>query len=372
MTDLSTVARRRKLKRRREPYWQKLSAGCFLGFRRGAVGGTWIARHYDPETRRQHFHTLGDLGHLPAHAQFSAAQKAAREWLEHMERGGAAAKPLTVRAACARYAAQRPQETGRFRRHVYADPIAGVLLERLTERQVRAWRARMEQKPTANGKRSLASVNRDMTALRAAFNRALDNGDVLNDRAWRVALRPARGVGTRRNLYLDRAERRALIEAMPDDVATFARGLCLLPLRPGALAALRVGDYDPRRRELVIGHDKAGAGRAILLPEETARFLKIQARNKLPTAHLFTRADGRAWDRFAWRGPFKRAAAAAGLDSGVVAYTLRHSTITDLVVGGLDLATVALLSGTSVGMIERHYAHLQKARAADALAGLAL
>lgn len=63
---------------------------------------------------------------------------------------------------------------------------------------------------------------------------------------------------------------------------------------------------------------------------------------------------------------------AAGLPPAATTYTLRHSTITDLVTGGLDLLTVAQLSGTSVAMIERHYGHLQRARAADALAGLVL
>jgi site-specific recombinase XerD len=51
---------------------------------------------------------------------------------------------------------------------------------------------------------------------------------------------------------------------------------------------------------------------------------------------------------------------------------MRHSVITDLVTGGLDLLTVALLSGTSVAMIERHYGHLRAEHAAAALATLAL
>ena len=63
---------------------------------------------------------------------------------------------------------------------------------------------------------------------------------------------------------------------------------------------------------------------------------------------------------------------AAGLDDSASAYRLRHSTITDRVSGGLDLASVATLAGTSVPMIAKHYAHLQHDRAADALAGLAL
>lgn len=53
-------------------------------------------------------------------------------------------------------------------------------------------------------------------------------------------------------------------------------------------------------------------------------------------------------------------------------YTLRHSTITDLVNLGLPLLTVAQISDTSAEMIERHYGHLCRPAAAEALAVLAL
>ena len=68
----------------------------------------------------------------------------------------------------------------------------------------------------------------------------------------------------------------------------------------------------------------------------------------------------------------KVAAEGAKLTNSVTAYTLRHSVITDLVTGGLDLLTVAQLSGTSVIMIERHYGHHRADHAAAALATLAL
>jgi hypothetical protein len=43
-----------------------------------------------------------------------------------------------------------------------------------------------------------------------------------------------------------------------------------------------------------------------------------------------------------------------------------------LVQNGLDLLAVALVSGTSVAMIEKHYGHLQRKQTAQALASLAL
>lgn len=48
------------------------------------------------------------------------------------------------------------------------------------------------------------------------------------------------------------------------------------------------------------------------------------------------------------------------------------SEITDLVTGGLNLLTVALLRGSSVAMIERHDGHLRADHATTALATPAL
>lgn len=380
--DLGTVKTREKLKPQREPYWHKIANGQFLGFRPSSIGnsGAWIARYYDADERKQRQHSLGDFGYLPPNERFSAAQKQAREWFEHVGTGGSH-KPVTVREVCEQYAECKPDAAKRFVRYVYNDPIAKIALHKLTDKQVRAWRHRLEAMPALVSRRKKgrpvtrnragATVNRDMVAFRAALNQALAQGEALTARAWQSALKPVDAKG-RRNLYLDRDQRRALLANMPPDAAAFARGLCMLPIRPGALAALRVGDFDIRNRELVIERDKSGAGRKILLPPETAAFFRQQSRSKLPAAPLFARASGKPWSKDYWKGPIKDAAHAAGLPDNATAYTLRHSTITDLATGGLDLMTVAQVSGTSVAMIEKHYAHLQRDRAAQALAGLAL
>lgn len=389
MADLSTVRSRERLSPRKEPYWHRIAMGQSLGYRPSNIGkgGTWIARYYDPETRRKLLRSLGDFGHLPPSDRFSEASKAAREWFQHLA-GGGSEKVLTVKKACERYAEGNLDAERRFARTVYGDAIANVPLPKLTDKALREWRKRLAETPASvarGGKgvgrglgnpirtrpRAVSTVNRDMVPLRAALNMALDSGDVLTDRAWRVSLRPGEASG-RRNLYLDKDQRRALLAKLPNDVATLCRGLCLLPLRPGALAALRVVDYDARRHELAICKDKAGGNRKILVEGETAALLVAQTKDKLPGAPLFARADGKPWESYMWKDAIKEAARAAGLQDGVVAYTLRHSTITDLVHARLDLLTVAQVSGTSVAMIEKHYGHLQRDKAAAALAGLAL
>lgn len=380
--DLSVVDKRKpkNLKARREPYWQRLDVGQHLGYR--APAGTWVAKWYDPETRTKHYCALGEFRSLAPHERYGAALKAAREWLSHVSGGGSTGKAATVKEACEAYAKGRPEDAARFRRHVYSDPIAKVPLTKLTQKHVKVWRERLAAKPAPvafrkDGKaktkpRSASALNRDMTALRAALNRAFEDGDVLTDQAWRVALKPVKNADRRRDVYLTREERRAILASLPDDAAAFVRGLCALPLRPGALAELRADDFNPRTAELKIGKDKSGQDRKIKLPAETVALFKEHRKGKLPAAYLFVQADGKPWNRHAWRLPINEAVAAAGLTPQVTAYAFRHSTITDLIVAGVPALTVAQLSGTSVAMIEKHYGHLLQGQATAALATLVL
>ena len=87
---------------------------------------------------------------------------------------------------------------------------------------------------------------------------------------------------------------------------------------------------------------------------------------------MFNRPDGGHWTKTQWLKRVKAAAKAADLPAETCAYDLRHSIITDLAQSGLDLFTIATVSGTSVAMVERHYGHLQHDHARRGLETLAL
>ena len=385
--DLSRVGKRSELKARREPYWQRLRAGCFLGFRPSKAGGagTWIARVYDPDSGKYQLKSLGDFGALPPNERFASARKAAEAVAVLLEAGGEVRRDIeTVADACRDYLRVNHNKIaeGVFRRHLYSDPIANVKLEKLRRHHLLAWRERLENSPALVSRnkggaartkpRAESTVNRDMVPVRAALNRVLAPGSPNSEAAWQEALRPFKNADQPRKLYLDKEQRRILLAHVSSDARPFIEALCLLPLRVGAMAALVVGDYDRKTAELSISKDKAGNGRRILLPPEAARVFSDQTTNKLPTAPIFMRANGRPWERKEWGDEIRRAAEAAGLPRGTIAYTLRHSTITDLVSAGLPLLTIAQISGTSVQMIERHYGHLSSNAALKALAELAL
>jgi site-specific recombinase XerD len=385
MADLSKVKEREALKPRREPYWQRLRPGCFVGYRPSARSGagTWIGRAYDEPTRSYRLKALGSFGERPANERYSAAKTEAERFAGDVEHGSIRdAKIETVEDACRRFAETSDEAAARFRRYVYSDPIAKVKLSKLRRSHVKAWRDRLEATPALVSRskkgeqltrpRSAATLNRDMAVFRTALGRVLPLGAPNTEAAWQEPLRPVKNAVRRRTLYLDRDQRRKLLQHASDEASAFIRALCLLPLRPGAVAGLNAGDFDKRTRELTVGTDKAGERRRIRLPTDAAALFAAQAKNKLPAAPLFARANGKRWDKETWKSPIREAVVGAGLPLDATAYTLRHSTITDLVVAGAPLLTIAQISGTSVEMIERHYGHLVQERAAEALAGLAL
>ncbi len=384
-TDLSKVGERERLKARREPHWQRLRAGCFLGFRPSKRGGkgTWIARVYDEDNGKYRVKSLGDFGTLPGNAMFTAAKKEAEALAELVEAGGEIrAKVETVGDACRAYAGSRPEAESRFKRYVYGDPLGKVKLDKLRRRHVAEWRKRLEETPSLVSRnkegekrtrtRAPSTVNRDMAVLRAALAKVLSPGAPNSEAAWQEALKSAANANGRRTLYLDRSQRRKLLQAIDNEAAPFVRALCLLPLRPGAMAALTAGDFDKRTSELTIGKDKTGKPRRIQLPAEAAKLFAAQAKDKLPGAPLFMRSNGNPWDKNSWKLPIAAAVVGADLPNGATAYTLRHSTITDLVSAGLPLLTIAQISGTSAEMIERHYGHLASDAAVKALDKLSL
>ena len=113
---IDTRSSRSRLVERREPYWTVVSRGCGIGYRRGAKGGTWIARCRD-DRGKQHYEALGAADDArEADGQtvftFSQAQELARKFFARAARREdgeetAVAGPATVKQALDDYFAAR-------------------------------------------------------------------------------------------------------------------------------------------------------------------------------------------------------------------------------------------------------------------------
>lgn len=373
--DIDKATVRNKLAPRREPYWgAPVERGLYVGFRRLAQGGNWIAR-YHTEDRRHVYHSLGPVS---AENDYEAAARAAKRWRRTVDAGVQADRVLTVADVVDQYADALEAEgraaaaidaRKRFQRTVHGDALGKLRADKLTQRHLEAWMTRLEAGKMTGRKKGLpsrATINRTLTPLKAALNRAVSRREIPQDRAieWE-SVKPHRNADGRRVVYLDRDQRRRLLEAAPSDLRDFLSCIALTGCRPGDPAAMIRRDWDSRTGSATF-RTKTGA-RVIPVAPAAKALLDRLAKNKLPAAPMFTN-EGEPWTPQAWAPMVKAAAVKAKLPADVVAYTLRHSWITDAIVGGMDPVTVARLTGTSLAMIEKHYGHLVHGAARDKLA----
>ncbi len=376
MTDLSRKRDRDRLAKNPNPYWMRLAPGQFLGWR--STSGSWVARFgekspgkYVPtegeaagkvksKKGKQHYHVLDGIGR----DDYDGALKAAQAWLSQVSAtGGSAVKRGTVLDALNAYIADLREQgredaaddaAGKFKTTVEGDPLASVPLESLTKETFRLWRKRLMK-----GRES-RTVNRLVRGVAAGLNHAVNElSHVGNPAAWKLKpLQDDTEDSGETAVFLDAAQRRAIIAAAEPPAADFLRGLELTGARPRELAAALVRDFDGKTLRLM--HRKGRGStlkvRYLTLDEPGVAFFAAQVKDRPQTAPIFTEDGTQSWRRHTWARAVKAAIKAAGLPDEGTAYSFRHARISELLqIHGVDPLTVAQQTGTSLVMIERAY-----------------
>jgi integrase len=362
LAELSRKRERERLQVRREPHWQRLSEGAALGFRRGP--NTWVAR-YRSRDGKQQYKSLGEG------LDFDEARRRAEGWLTQLVGSAVrSVKRSTVRAALEAYlgdlrrhgrADTAKEAEGRFHTTILGTPIAELELESVTRDDFLEWRDGLIRG------RQARTVNRNVRAISAALNRALELGYVGNPAAWRLrSLSDDIEDSGETAVFLNAKQRQQLMAAASAETALFLRGLELTGARPRELAAATVGDFNGST--LRLAHRKGKPPRLrvrhAVLSSDAIHFFQCQCVDKLPSAPLFTEDGEQTWRRHIWSRRIRAAIAlhnekARGKDripSGASAYSFRHARISELLqIHGVDPLTVAAQTGTSLVMIEKAY-----------------
>ena len=260
-----------KLGTRPEPYWTKISKGCFIGYRKAAKGGTWIAR-YRANDGKQHYQALGAADDaMDADGinifDFAQAQNAARDWFEKQGRidagQDAAHGPFTVKDAIDLYMETYSSEGKGVRNTKYSMdahilPALGNLeVQGLTASRLRKWRddlaaspARLRSglgqdpafAPMPGGpeaiRRRRSTANRVLTILKAALNHAWHEGNVPSDDAWR-RVKPFKDADSVRVRYLTEDECRRLVNAADPEFRPMIQSALLTGCRYSELVSLQ-------------------------------------------------------------------------------------------------------------------------------------
>jgi integrase len=400
-TKLDTRASRLRLKARREPYWRSISEGLAVGYRKGAKGGTWIARHYSTEHGRR-YSAVGTADDIPdadgEHVlSFAQAQEAARAWfadLARQDRGDYRRGPYTVRECLEEYATwlqghRKTAGDAQYRIDTHIAPKLGdIQCDRLTTAETQKWLrdlaaspARLRSRKDAKWpnfreldkadhdaiRRRRASANRTLTVLKAALNRAWREGKIRSDGAWR-RVEPFKQADAARVRYLTVAEAKRFLNACDPDFRRLAQAALVTGARYGELAALRASDFNPDSGTIHVRTSKSGKGRHIVVNDEGAALFKSLSAGKPSDTLLLVKGDGSAWNKSHQARPTSDACKRARIAPSVSFHILRHTWASLAVMAGAPLMVVARnLGHADTRMVEHHYGHLAPSYIADAI-----
>jgi integrase len=394
-TNLETRSARLRLRIRAEPYWRGLEKGFFLGYRRRARGGTWLARRRlaDGGYAEHRISNTDDLQDADGVAvlDYRQAQEAARAWwradLRREEGHDTHSGPFTVAGAVADYLTAFERRGGksvystRRAAETHVLPALGAtLVAKLTAKKIEDWhqglaekaalaRSKPGRKPnhrkadnSADGvRRRRSTANRILTVLKAALNHAWKAGHVASDDAWR-RVKPFKAVETARVRYLSDAECVRLVNACEPPFRDLVRGALLTGSRYSELAAMHVSDFNSDAGV------KAGKPRHVVLTEEGQR-LFVDFTAGRPGSHpIFTRADGGAWGKSHQLRPMLEASRRSKIKPEISFHVLRHTHGSTLARKGVPMGVIAeQLGHADTRMTEKHYAHLSTSYVADTI-----
>jgi integrase len=142
--------------------------------------------------------------------------------------------------------------------------------------------------------------------------------------------------------------------------------------RTSELADALAKDFQVRTRKLVLKKHKrtqtmkVAEARVITLNAEAFAILNRQCQGKGQDEPIFTQGNASPWNKDLLDERFRKVRKLAGVRDKITLYDFRHLWISEALMAGVDIFTVAKMAGTSVQMIEQTYGHLRAAHLEDA------
>lgn len=235
------------------------------------------------------------------------------------------------------------------------------LASEITPQLVEQYKSHRRQQPVADRQVSGAMVNRELSFMKAVYNRGIEWGLVADNPVKRVKFFSEKDRA--RTRYLAAEEKTRLLAVCPPDVRRIVIFALKTGMRQSEILGLRWTDIDPVANTIELRRTKSGKIRYVPIHPDVREIL-----NSLPRSGEFVFAGergGAGWHGTR-RAAFEKALEKAGLRD-VVFHTLRHTFASELVMKGVDLKTVSELLGHSSTRMTERYSHLSPSHKAVAV-----
>jgi integrase len=358
---IDTETKRKRLEPRHAPYWDKISKGRALGFRKGLNLTTWMARiDIGGKLKYTTFDNSENWNHADAIDE-------ATEWFSTLINIDHATRDHNIKDAVNHYeqrmtieknARNANENSQRVRKHL-ADNFAITKLTKITKKQILNYRDGM----VATGdeeeiRKSKVSANRVLNILKAVLNLAYEDKLIGSKAAW-DSVKAFEDVGEARKLYLTDKQVIAFLAETSGAFHDLCKAAVLTGNRVGSLTGALVKDFDKVEGSIRLVSRK-GNGKVktwdCYLRDDALAFLKEISKDKLPAAHLLNDDSGKPWLKNGYRRTMLKAKLAAKMPSDFDLYAFRHYHISKALLAGIQAQVIAENCGTSVRMLEKHYA----------------
>lgn len=394
---LETRSARERLKRSRHPHWRSISIGCHIGYYRGPQCGTWVARFLKTGGKGYLHRRLGEADDIVdanggTILDFKQAQARAQEWFELVGRaGGEHTARYTVGDALDDYLSSFTGKSLEKTRHTIERHIRPALGKRpvceLTTAELRKFQAdlatrRSFYRPNRKGiakprpengdseRRGKANANRMFTPLKAALNRAFNDGRVPDDTAWR-RVKPFPKVSVARIRYFTTREIEALLSAADRWFRSVLQAALFTGARWSEICQMKVRDVDLNSGTILFPETKGGRPRYVHLTDDGQRFFARACSGRALQDRVFLNQHGRMLGTSHQVRPMAETCRKAGVEPGGF-HILRHTYGSTLAMAAVPLSVIAEALGHADERITRkHYAHLSPSYVRDTVrAGL--
>jgi integrase len=246
----------------------------------------------------------------------------------------------------------------RVRKHLSAN-LSAIKLSKLAKKQVLNFRDSMVSTgDDEEVRKSKVSANRVLNVFKAVLNLAYEDKLIGSREAWDT-VKSFEDVGEARKLYLTDEQVRAFIAETSGAFGDLCMACLLTGNRVGSLTGAIVRDFDKQEGTIRLTSRKGG-GKVktwdCYLRDDALAFFKGLAKDRLPGAHLLTDDNGEPWQKNGYRRTLLAAKMAAKMPADFDLYAFRHYHISKALLAGIQAQVIAENCGTSVRMLEKHYA----------------